>query len=124
MSACGIGSRLALYPRTSAVLLGLSNIKQNQTVTLFVSLVRQTSCTKRQPPTSPSPLMIRGIDVSAVSVRLYAIRGLRVLLEAREARERALATGMDAVLQDLRSRTAGSDDSAFAQNIEVAGGSA
>lgn len=52
-------------------------------------------------------------------MRSHAIRGLRLLLEAREARERALATGMDAVLQDLRSRTAGPDDSAFAQDIEV-----
>lgn len=55
-------------------------------------------------------------------MRYHAIRALRLLLEAREARERALATGMDAVLQDLRSRMAGSsDDSAFARDIEVPG---
>lgn len=54
-----------------------------------------------------------------VSVRSHAIRSLRLLLDAPEARERALAAGMDAVLQDLKSRTAGSDDYAFARDIEV-----
>lgn len=76
------------------------------------------------PPPLPLP---RFIDWSVVwryrrfLVRSHAIRALRLLLEAREARERALATGMDAVLQDLRSRTAESDDSAFAQAIQVTG---
>eukprot|EP00903_Cladosiphon_okamuranus_P007954 g7678.t1 len=51
-------------------------------------------------------------------VRSHAIRALRLLLEAREARERALAAGMDAVLQDLRSRMAGSDNSTFARDTE------
>lgn len=38
------------------------------------------------------------------SVRSHAITAFRGLLEAEEARERALATGTDALLQDLRSR--------------------
>ncbi|CAM9726556.1 unnamed protein product, partial [Pylaiella littoralis] len=50
-------------------------------------------------------------------VRSNAVLCLTLLLRDREGRERALATGMDAVLQDLRSRKAGHDDHAFTQDI-------
>lgn len=53
------------------------------------------------------------------SVRSNAVLCLTLFLGAREGRERALATGMDAVLQDLRSRKAGHDDHVFTKGIEV-----
>lgn len=53
------------------------------------------------------------------SVRSNAVLCLTLLLETHEGRERALATGMDAVLQDLRSRKDGHDDGAFTQDLEV-----
>lgn len=37
-------------------------------------------------------------------MRSHAVRAFRGLLGAEEARERALVTGTDALLQDLRSR--------------------
>ncbi|CAM9617614.1 unnamed protein product [Ectocarpus sp. 4 AP-2014] len=52
-------------------------------------------------------------------VRTSAVRGLKLLLGAREGRERALGMGMDALLQNLGS-CEGSDnnDSAFEHNIQ------
>lgn len=53
-------------------------------------------------------------------VRASALRGLKMLVGAREARERALGMGMDALLQNLGS-CEGSDnnDSAFEHNVKV-----
>lgn len=60
----------------------------------------------------PPPLLVKHGPV-----RSNAIRALRLLLEAREAKERALETGMDALLQDLRSRS--SHDSSIVEGVEV-----
>ncbi|CAB1111974.1 unnamed protein product [Ectocarpus sp. CCAP 1310/34] len=71
-----------------------------------------------------SPDLLRSfgnlLEHDDAQVRASAVRGLKLLLGAREARERALEMGMDALLQNLGS-CEGSDnsDSAFEHNIQV-----
>ncbi|CAM9398268.1 unnamed protein product [Ectocarpus sp. 8 AP-2014] len=70
-----------------------------------------------------SPDLLRSfgnlLEHDDAQVRTSAVRGLKLLLGAREARERALGMGMDALLQNLGS-CEGSDnnDSAFEHNIQ------
>ncbi|CBJ48689.1 conserved unknown protein [Ectocarpus siliculosus] len=70
-----------------------------------------------------SPDLLRSfgnlLEHDDAQVRTSAVRGLKLLLGAREGRERALEMGMDALLQNLGS-CEGSDnnDSAFEHNIQ------
>ncbi|CAM9136319.1 unnamed protein product [Ectocarpus sp. 12 AP-2014] len=70
-----------------------------------------------------SPDLLRSfgnlLEHDDAQVRTSAVRGLKLLLGAREARERALGMGMDALLQNLGScKGSDNNDFAFEHNIQ------